>query len=167
MKAYRNNHPSRQGRSTREDVRLFDLRTRSACGSTARRRNASRLSSPESATRTRVGAWMVALICTFSAGIVPAQAPGQAEFPGLGDPGALQTIEFERAGQPITFVDTWQRFSGRDGNWAEFVIDPRDGEGKDVRSDDGFHLNTNGAEILAIDIAVAVRDALRDMGATI
>jgi uncharacterized protein len=67
----------------------------------------------------------------------------------------------------IVFIDTWKRFSGRDGNWAEFVVDPRDGVGKDVRASDGFHLNTTGAEILAIDIAVAVQDALRDMGAAI
>jgi hypothetical protein len=67
----------------------------------------------------------------------------------------------------VIFIDTWARFSGRDGNWAEFVIDPRDGEGKDVRADDGFHLNTNGAEILALDIAQAIRDDLRARGANI
>lgn len=67
----------------------------------------------------------------------------------------------------VIFIDTWKRFSGRDGNWAEFVIDPRDGEGKDVRADDGFHLNQTGAEILAIDIAQAVRDTLRAQGAAI
>ncbi len=67
----------------------------------------------------------------------------------------------------VTFIDTWTRFSGRDGNWAAFVVDPRDGQGKDVRADDGFHLNVAGAEILAIDIAQAVRDELREMGAEI
>lgn len=67
----------------------------------------------------------------------------------------------------VIFIDTWKRFSGRDGGWAEFVIDPRDGQGKDVRADDGFHLNQNGAEILAIDIAQAVRDTLRADGAQI
>ncbi len=67
----------------------------------------------------------------------------------------------------VIFIDTWKRFSGRDGGWAEFVIDPRDGQGKDVRADDGFHLNQNGAEILAIDIAQAIRDALREQGAQI
>ena len=67
----------------------------------------------------------------------------------------------------VIFIDTWKRFSGRDGNWAEFVIDPRDGEGKDVRADDGFHLNTTGAEILALDIAQAIRDTLRAQGAAI
>jgi hypothetical protein len=67
----------------------------------------------------------------------------------------------------VIFIDTWKRFSGRTGGWAEFVIDPRDGEGKDVRADDGFHLNQTGAEILAIDIAQAIRDTLRADGAQI
>jgi hypothetical protein len=67
----------------------------------------------------------------------------------------------------VIFIDTWKRFSGRDGGWAEFVIDPRDGQGKDVRADDGFHLNQTGAEILAIDIAQAIRDTLRAQGAAI
>jgi hypothetical protein len=65
----------------------------------------------------------------------------------------------------VVFIDTWARFSGREGGWAQFVIDPRDGQGKDVRADDGFHLNTTGAEILAIDIADAVKQILRDRGA--
>ncbi len=65
----------------------------------------------------------------------------------------------------VVFVDTWERFSGRNKGWAEYVIDPRDGEGKDVRADDGFHLNTNGAEILSLDIAEAVKDDLRARGA--
>jgi hypothetical protein len=67
----------------------------------------------------------------------------------------------------VIFIDTWRRFSGRSGNWAEYVIDPRDGQGKDVRADDGFHLNENGAEILALDIAEAVRADLRHRGAAI
>ncbi len=78
---------------------------------------------------------------------------------------AAKAAAAERPG--VIFVDTWERFSGRDGGWAEFVIDPRDGEGKDVRADDGFHLNTTGAEILALDIAQEVRDILRERGAQI
>jgi len=79
-----------------------------------------------------------------------------------------QAVRAEAAARDnVVFVDTWARFSGRDGNWAEFVIDPRDSQGKDVRSDDGFHLNTNGAEILALDIAQAIRDELRTRGAAI
>jgi hypothetical protein len=67
----------------------------------------------------------------------------------------------------VIFIDTWKRFSGIDGNWAEYVIDPRDGQGKDVRADDGFHLNQAGAEILALDIAEVVRTELVNRGATL
>jgi hypothetical protein len=75
-------------------------------------------------------------------------------------------VKAEVAKRPsVRFVDTWSRFSGRDGNWAEYVIDPRDGRGKDVRADDGFHLNENGAEILALDIAEVIREELRARGA--
>jgi uncharacterized protein len=65
----------------------------------------------------------------------------------------------------VVFVDSWQRFTGINGGFAEVVQDPRDGEFKDVRAKDGFHLNTTGAEILALDIAQAVRDELRARGA--
>ena len=65
----------------------------------------------------------------------------------------------------VQFVDTWARFSSPNGGWAEYVIDPRDGLGKDVRADDGFHLNENGAEILALDIAEVVKADLRTRGA--
>ncbi|MEM1333506.1 MAG: GDSL-type esterase/lipase family protein, partial [Actinomycetota bacterium] len=52
-----------------------------------------------------------------------------------------QAVRAALAQRPdVVFVDTWTRFSGRDGNWAEFVVDPRDGIGKDVRADDGYHL---------------------------
>ena len=79
-----------------------------------------------------------------------------------------EVVRAEAAKRPkVVFIDTWARFSGRNGGWAEFVVDPRDGEGKDVRADDGFHLNQNGAEILAIDIAEAVQADLRGRGAAI
>jgi len=64
----------------------------------------------------------------------------------------------------VVFIDTWERFSGRNGGFAQYVVDPRDGEGKSVRSGDGFHLNEVGAEILALDIATAVRDDLAARG---
>lgn len=67
----------------------------------------------------------------------------------------------------IRFVDTWARFSSPNGGWAEYAIDPRDGQGKDVRADDDFHLNEAGAEILALDIAEVVTADLRTRGATI
>ena len=79
-----------------------------------------------------------------------------------------EVVRAEAAKRPkVVFIDTWARFSGRNGGWAEFVVDPRDGEGKDVRADDGFHLNQNGAEILAIEIAEAVQADLRARGAVI
>ncbi len=67
----------------------------------------------------------------------------------------------------VQFVDTWKRFSGRNGGWAEYVVDPRDGEGKAVRREDGFHLNVTGAEILALDIAEVIKNDLRTRGAQI
>jgi len=67
----------------------------------------------------------------------------------------------------VQFVDTWKRFSSGGGGWAEYVVDPRDGVGKDVRADDGFHLNQAGAEILAVDIAAVVTADLRARGAAI
>ena len=79
-----------------------------------------------------------------------------------------EVVQSEALKRPqVVFIDTWKRFSGRQGNWAEYVIDPRDGVGKDVRADDGFHLNQTGAEILALDIADALRGVLRARGAAI
>ncbi len=79
-----------------------------------------------------------------------------------------EVVRAEAAKRPkVVFINTWKLFSGRNGGWAEFVVDPRDGEGKDVRADDGFHLNQNGAEILAINIAEAVKTDLRARGADI
>jgi hypothetical protein len=67
----------------------------------------------------------------------------------------------------VVFIDTWQMFSGRNGGWADFVIDPRDGQGKPVRAKDGFHLNTEGAEILALKIADAITADLKSRGASL
>jgi hypothetical protein len=67
----------------------------------------------------------------------------------------------------VVFVDTWQIFSGRNGGWAELVVDPRDGEGKPVRAKDGFHLNTEGAEILALKIADSITADLKSRGAAL
>ena len=79
-----------------------------------------------------------------------------------------EVVRAEAAKRPeIVFIDTWARFSGISGGWAQFVVDPRDGVGKDVRADDGFHLNTAGAEILALDIAEAIRSDLVKRGATL
>ena len=73
-----------------------------------------------------------------------------------------EVVRAEAAKRPkVVFIDTWNRFSGLSGGFAEFVQDPRDGQFKDVRRDDGFHLNETGAEILALDIAEAIRTELR------
>ncbi|MEX0847545.1 MAG: DUF459 domain-containing protein, partial [Ilumatobacteraceae bacterium] len=79
-----------------------------------------------------------------------------------------EVAKAEAAKRPgIVFVDTWNIFSGKEGGWAEYHVDPRDGQGKKVRAADGFHLNTVGAEILALEISGAVQQALRDRGAAI
>ena len=79
-----------------------------------------------------------------------------------------QAVRAAVAARPgVVFVDTWARFSSGNGGWAEYVVDPRDGKGKDVRAEDGFHLNTNGAEILAVDIAEVVESDLRARGAQV
>ena len=66
----------------------------------------------------------------------------------------------EAAKRPgVVFIDTWKRFSGphrRTGPSSSSILVTV--EGKDVRADDGFHLNQTGAEILAIDIAEAIRE---------
>jgi hypothetical protein len=67
----------------------------------------------------------------------------------------------------VQFVDTWTLFSSGNGGWAEYAIDPRDGQGKDVRASDGFHLNENGAEILAVKIADVIKADLQARGAAI
>lgn len=79
-----------------------------------------------------------------------------------------RAVKAELAEHPeVRFVDTWTRFAGRNGGFAEFVIDPRDGQGKAVRASDGFHLNQTGAEILAIDIYGVLADELRALGASL
>lgn len=75
--------------------------------------------------------------------------------------------ELENHPDNVVYIDTWDRFDGLSGGYADFVVDPRDGRGKSVRADDGFHLNITGAEIIALDIAQAVEDELRARGADI
>lgn len=75
--------------------------------------------------------------------------------------------EIEKRPGSVIYVDTWNRFAGLSGGYADYVIDPRDGQGKNVRASDGFHLNVTGAEILALDIARVVEDELRARGAAI
>jgi hypothetical protein len=79
-----------------------------------------------------------------------------------------EVVMAEAAKRPkVVFIDTWNRFSGLSGGFAEVVQDPRDGQFKSVRRSDGFHLNETGAEILALDIAEAIRTELRARGASL
>ena len=96
-------------------------------------------------------------------------------IPNDDDPGVTAKLQVQdevvreqvEAHPGVQFVDTWNRFSGRNGGWAEYVVDPRDGQGKAVRREDGFHLNETGAEILALDIAEVIKNDLRARGASI
>ena len=54
------------------------------------------------------------------------------------------------------------------GGFAPYVVDPRDGVSKPVRSEkDGFHLNTVGEQILAQYVGDAVIGELRTRGAAV
>jgi len=77
-----------------------------------------------------------------------------------------EVVRAEAAKRPLViYVDTWAMFGGVDGGWAESIVDPRDGVGKDVRRSDGFHLNETGGEILAWHLEQIVLDVLRERGA--
>ena len=65
------------------------------------------------------------------------------------------------------FVDTWSIFDGINGGIAELVVDPRTGDAIPVRASDGFHLNDDGADILAIKVSDRIRSVLEDMGADV
>jgi hypothetical protein len=81
----------------------------------------------------------------------------------------LRAVTMEQAAArpgKVVYIDTWARFTGRDGGYAEYVVDPRDGQVKPVRQGDGFHLNVTGAEILSLDIAQAVETDLKARGAS-
>lgn len=80
--------------------------------------------------------------------------------------GVVRAEALKRRGK-VLFVDTWALFGGPNGGWAEYVVDPRDGQGKAVRRSDGFHLNDVGGQILAVDIADVVKSVLRARGATL
>ena len=67
----------------------------------------------------------------------------------------------------VTYVDVWTLFSAPGGGWTERIVDPRDGVSKDVRRDDGFHLNDTGAEILADVLDDVVMEQLRLLGAQV
>ena len=81
-----------------------------------------------------------------------------------------EVVQAEVAKRPkVIFVDSWRHFIGIDGvSFAPYVLDPRDGGYKAVRSQkDGFHLNTDGESILAVYVSDAVDTDLRARGASI
>jgi hypothetical protein len=97
-------------------------------------------------------------------GIPNAQDPAFTARLEIQDQAVRQALaDYEKA----VFVDTWEIFDGRNGGIAELVVDPRDGVAKPVRAADGFHLNVDGAEILAIDIAAQVETILGELGAEV
>jgi hypothetical protein len=55
----------------------------------------------------------------------------------------------------VTFVDPWPMFQGVLGTYSDFAIDT-DGQAKDMRATDGFHLNPTGARRLGRYVAEVV-----------
>jgi hypothetical protein len=80
-----------------------------------------------------------------------------------------EVVSAEAAKRPkVIFVNSWNSFTGLDGGFAPYVVDPRDGVSKPVRSEkDGFHLNTVGEEILAKYVGDAIIGDLRARGASV
>jgi uncharacterized protein len=77
-----------------------------------------------------------------------------------------EAVLAEAAERPqVALVDAWPMFSGVSGGYADYVN--IDGEFRLVRSDDGFHLNQAGADILAEAINEKVVQSLRDLGAAL
>ncbi|HEX9260118.1 MAG TPA: DUF459 domain-containing protein [Acidimicrobiales bacterium] len=59
----------------------------------------------------------------------------------------------------VTFVDPWPMFQGVLGTYSDFAIDA-DGQARDMRAQDGFHLNPTGARRLGryvADVVAALR----------
>ncbi len=64
----------------------------------------------------------------------------------------------------VEYIDSWSIFTGRDGGFAAYVLDPSDGELKDVRAKDEFHLNATGENILALYVGDKVLEEVRARG---
>lgn len=72
----------------------------------------------------------------------------------------------EAAKRPdVVYIDAWTRFTGLDGNYADYIVDPVTHQGVNVRASDGFHLNSAGAKILSYDVATALKKELTARGA--
>ena len=72
----------------------------------------------------------------------------------------------EAAKRPdVVYIDAWTRFTGIDGSYADYIVDPVTHQGVNVRASDGFHLNVAGAKILSYDVAAAIKKELIARGA--
>jgi len=58
----------------------------------------------------------------------------------------------------VTFVDTYLRFAGGDGRFAEYLPRPGGGQLK-VRADDGVHFEPAGGDIVADEVLKAIAAA--------
>lgn len=94
-------------------------------------------------------------------GIPNASSPSFTERLMVQRDAVVAELEAHPGRERLHYVDTWARFSGRSGGYADYIVDPRDGVGKKVRAADGFHLNMNGAAILAHDIMGVLTQVLR------
>ena len=76
-----------------------------------------------------------------------------------------EVVMAEAAKRPkVVFIDTWKRSPASAAAWPSSCKTRGTASSSDVRADDGFHLNQTGAEILALDIAEAIRTELRARG---
>jgi hypothetical protein len=75
-----------------------------------------------------------------------------------------QVYQQEVAKRPdVTFVDPWPLFESPQHRYAEYVVDD-DGQVKQMRQGDGFHLNFDGANRLARHIETEVEKVLKERG---
>ncbi len=71
---------------------------------------------------------------------------------------AAVAAEASERPRSVTFVDTYLRFAGDDGRYAEYLPRPGGGQLK-VRADDGVHFEPAGGDIVADEVLKAVGDA--------
>jgi hypothetical protein len=78
-----------------------------------------------------------------------------------------QIMQDQAAARPgVNFVDTWKLFESPQGRYADYIIDD-DGQLKQVRQNDGFHLNVAGTERLARAIEKVLVGELKARGAAL
>ena len=76
-----------------------------------------------------------------------------------------QVCQNEAARRGIAYVDTWALFESPEGNYADYIV--VDGDLKQVRKTDGFHLNTDGVNYLARNVLDVIIAELKARGAAI